>query len=297
LTSSLIQYRLSGMNTYTLQSHPEDTAGRDYYDGPDLVAGLVAALREAGLDPDHLDVDDLAALDEFHAQGRPATLSLAQLAEVGPEDRVLDIGAGIGGPARVLSSLYGAHVTALDATSRFCRAAEVLTSGAGLADRVEIVCADALDIPFPDASFDLVWTQAVSQNIADKRRFMDELARVVTPGGRVALFELVAGPGGAIEYPVPWADGPSQSWLPGGDELYALLDSGPLTVTAWRQGPAVIEAIARAAQSSPLRMGDSGHSGLGLHLLMPEYEARMASMARNVTAKKVALVQAIAQRR
>src|SRR5690242_14013918 len=239
------------MNTYQLSPRLEDTAGRNYYDGPDLVDRLIAALREAGLDPDHLDIDDLAMLDEFHALGRPATLALAQLADVGPEDRVLDVGAGTGGPARALSSLYGARVTALDATPRFCRAAEVLTSGAGLADRIEIVCADALEMPFPDASFDLVWTQAVSQNICDKRRFIDELARVVAPGGRVALFEIAAGPGGPIEYPVPWADLPSQSWLPEADELYALLDSGPLTVTAWRQGPPVVEAIARAAQSLP----------------------------------------------
>jgi hypothetical protein len=113
----------------------------------------------------------------------------------------------------------------------------------------------------------------------------------------VALFELVAGPSGGLEYPVPWADGPAQSWLPRADELYALLDTGPLYVTAWRQGPPVVEAIAGAAQSVPVRSGDSALSGLGLHLLMPEYEARMTAMARNVAAKKVALVQAIAQRR
>src|SRR5437764_6910555 len=156
------------MNTYSLESDHHDTAGRDYYDGPDLVDLLIDALRQAGLDPDNLAVDDLAALDEFHALGRAATVALADLAQVGPEDRVLDVGAGIGGPARFLSSRYGAHVTALDATPRFCRAAGLLVRGTGLADRVEIVGGDALAMPFADARFDLVWTQAVSQNIADK---------------------------------------------------------------------------------------------------------------------------------
>ncbi len=282
------------MNTELVDSEYARGTALDYYDGPDIVDRLIEALREAGLDPDALDIDDLAPLDEFHALGRAATLALADLAGLQPDDRVLDIGAGIGGPARWLAARHGAHVTALDATPRFCRAAELLTRGAGLAERVQIVCGDALALPFADASFDLAWTQAVSQNIADKRRFVTELARVVRPGGQVALFEVVAGPGGSLEFPVPWADREEQSWLVTADELHELLDSGPLSVVAWKEGQAALDAIASAAQS--LQTPPADHP-LGLHILMPDFEARMAGLARNVAQHRIALVQAVARRR
>lgn len=282
------------MNTDQVESdHAQDTP-LDYYDGPDIVDRLIEALREAGLHPDELDIDDLAPLDEFHALGRAATLALAELASPQPNDQVLDVGAGIGGPARFLAARYGAHVTALDATPRFCRAAELLTRGAGLAERVQMVCGDALALPFAEGTFDLAWTQAVSQNIADKQRFIAELARVVRPGGQVALFEVVAGPGGALEFPVPWADREEQSWLVTAEELHELLDSGPLTVVAWKEGQAALDAIGRAAQSLPTPPADRQ---LGLHILMPDFEARMAGLARNVAEHRIALVQAVARRR
>jgi SAM-dependent methyltransferase len=264
-----------------------------YYDGPEIVDQLALALREARLDPDALEIDDLALLDEFHALGRAATLALAELAAPGPGERVIDVGAGIGGPARYLAARYGVRVTAVDATPRFCRAAEMLTHGAGLDGQVEIVCADALALPFADGSFDLAWTQAVSQNIADKRRFIAELARVVRPGGRVALFEVLAGPGGPLQLPVPWADTEDQSWLVTADELHGLLDAGPLTVTSWQEGPAALEAIAGAARTLDTPPADPA---LGLHLLMPGYDERMASVARNVAEQRMTLVQVIATR-
>jgi SAM-dependent methyltransferase len=265
----------------------------DYYDGPEVVDELIDTLRDAGLDPDALDIDDLAPLDEFHARGRAATLALAELAGVQPGERILDVGAGIGGPARVLAARRGAQVTALDSAPRFCAVAERLTRGAALSGRVRVVCGDALEVPFADASFDVAWTQAVAQNIADKERLVAELARVVVPGGRVAMFEIVAGPGGPIEFPVPWADRPDQSWLVAAGELRGLLDAGPLEVVHWRHGQAALEAIG-AAEASVLPPGSD--RGVGLHLLMPDYAARMATMLRNVAQQRVELVLAVARR-
>jgi len=265
----------------------------DYYDGPEVVDDLIDTLRGTGLDPDALDIDALAPLDEFHARGRAATVALAELAGVRPGERVLDVGAGIGGPARVLAARRDARVTALDATSRFCTISARLTRGAGLSRRVRVVCGDALNLPFADATFDLSWTQAVAQNIADKERLIAELARVVVPGGRVAMFEIVAGPGGPIEFPVPWADRPDQSWLVPADELRRLLDSRPLEVVHWLHGQAALEAIG-AADASVVPPGSD--RGIGLHLLMPDYEARMATMLRNVAQQRVGLVLAVARR-
>jgi MPBQ/MSBQ methyltransferase len=280
------------MNTASLH-HNSTSAGVAYYDGPELLEGLLGALRDAGLDPDHLTVDDLAPLDEFHALGRPATIALARLASVAAGDDILDVGAGIGGPARFLAARYGARVTALDATPRFLRIAEALTAGTGLADRVRVVGGDALALPFDDGVFDLVWTQAVAQNIADKQRFIGELTRVAAPGGRLALFELIAGPEGPLEFPVPWADGPEQSWIASAAELRALLAEAGLTVREWREDQAAIGAIGAAAQAEPARPVPET---LGLHLLMPDYEARMAGLARNVEGRRIVLVQIVAER-
>jgi len=282
------------MNTSSLQSGSSHTnSALSYYEGPDLTNTLQGALARAGLDPRALDVDDLAPLDEFHALGRAATLALAELADVQPGERVIDVGAGIAGPARFLAARYGVDVTALDATERFCRAAELLTRGAGLEDRVQIVGGDALALPFPDHSFDLAWTQALIQNVADKGRLVAELARVLRPGGRVAMFEVLAGPGGPLEFPVPWGDHEADSWLATAAELRELLNCAPLTLTTWNEGPAALETIATAAQSLP---ASPPEPQLGLHLLMPDYQARMAGLARNVAQEKIVLVQAVAVR-
>jgi SAM-dependent methyltransferase len=264
-----------------------------FYDGPDITGDIDTALRAAGLDPAALAVDDLAALDEFHALGRPATLALADLAGVAPDTAVLDVGAGIGGPARVLADRYGARVTAVDATPRFCRAAARLCTATGLADRIDVVCADALALPLDDASVDLAWIQAVGQNIADKRGLAAELARVVRPGGRLALFEVVAGPGGPLHFPVPWADGPEGSFLVSAADLRALFTDAGFTPTVWNEGEAVQATIVAAAQE----MGElPAHAGVALDLLMPDYEARMAGVARNIGEQRIGLVQAVLSR-
>ncbi len=278
-------------NTYS--NHTTSSAGVDYYDGPDLVAGLIDALHEAGLDEHKLDIDDLAALDEFHAQGRAGTIALARLASLQPGERVLDVGSGIGGPARFLAARRGVTVTALDATERFCQVAEILTRGTGLEDRVSVVRGDALSLPFADETFDIVWTQALSQNIFDKRRFISELARVLRPGGRVAMFELVTGPGGPLVYPVPWADTSEQSSIVSADELHGLLEAEGLTVGPVNRGQAVLESILAAAeQLTPSPTPQS----LGLWLLMPDFEARMGGLGRNVAERRIELWQAIATR-
>jgi 2-polyprenyl-3-methyl-5-hydroxy-6-metoxy-1,4-benzoquinol methylase len=90
-----------------------------YYDGPDIEELVLGALRAAGRSLDPLDPDDLAGLDEFHALGRAGTLALADLADVRPGELVVDVGAGIGGPSRVLARHYGATVAALEPTRRF----------------------------------------------------------------------------------------------------------------------------------------------------------------------------------
>jgi ubiquinone/menaquinone biosynthesis C-methylase UbiE len=145
-----------------------------------------------------------------HALGRLGTVALAELAAVADGERVLDVGAGIGGPSRALARHFGAEVTALDPTPRFCRLADALNERCGLADRVAVVQGDGRTLPFEDRSFDLAWTQALWQSVEDKESLCAEIHRVLRPGGRLALFEVIAESSAALHYPVPWADGPAE---------------------------------------------------------------------------------------
>lgn len=103
-------------------------------------------------------VETLAPADEFHVRGLAATKEMAARLNLTPAIRVLDVGSGLGGPARWLAATYGCHVTGIDLTAAFCAAAEVLTTRLGLNDRVTFRHGSALDMPFEDESFDVAWT-------------------------------------------------------------------------------------------------------------------------------------------
>lgn len=268
-----------------------DDPALSYYAGPALTSRIFDALRQSGRPVDRLDPDDLAALDEFHALGRPATLALADLAAIRPGERVLDVGAGIGGPSRVLARHYGAHVTALDPTERFCETNAAISERAEVADRVTVVRGDARELPFDDDTFDVAWTQAVLQNIADKERVAHEIRRVLVPGGRYACFEIVAGPGGELRFPVPWADGADQSFLVGASELRTIFATAGFGELAWRSRPEIQAAIGDAARGHPHMAG--GVPEVSLSLVMPDFAARMAGLARNVEEQRIDMVQAL----
>ena len=176
-----------------------------HYTRRSLGETILAALREAGKDLEHLTPDDLAPVDEFHSGQRNATVRLAQLAQVSGGEDVLDVGCGIGGPSRFLAKAFGCRVTGLDLTAEFVEVANMLAHRTGLAGKVTYRQGDALDLPFPDASFDLVWSQNAAMNIADRDRLYGEMRRVLRPKGRLAIQDVAAGPGGEPHYPMPWA--------------------------------------------------------------------------------------------
>jgi SAM-dependent methyltransferase len=264
-----------------------------YGNGPQLADVVLDALRGAGREIDPLDPDDLAGLDEFHGLGRAATLTMAELADIAEGDRVLDIGAGIGGPARTLARHLGAHVTALDPTARFCALDEELTRRTRLDDRVRVVHGDGRALPFPDGSFDVAWTQAVWPNVPDKGAMLREVRRVLADGGRLAFYEVVTGPaGGDVQYPVPWADGPAESFMVSSEDARRLAESAGFTVRAWLEGPELVQRIGAMAGSS--RPGiTQGVDGVTLALVMPDFEERMAGLARNVGEQRIGLVMAV----
>jgi SAM-dependent methyltransferase len=259
-----------------------------HYGHSDLARQIFDSIRAAGLDPKHLSPVDLAPLEEFHTLGRRATEELADLAGVEAGVSVLDVGAGLGGPARLLASRYGCDVTAIDLTEAYCEVSRLLTEATGLGALVQIRQGDALDLPFADESFDLVWTQHVSMNIADKRRMYEEVARVLVPGGRFAFFDIVAGEVSPIHFPVPWAADPSISFLETPEQMGVLLDEAGFTSMVWEDlTEGVLAWLEHRAISPP------DQATIGLHLLASDMPTKLENQVRNVREARVRFLRAV----
>src|SRR5262252_2990752 len=211
-----------------------DNPIESHYTSADLGKTILAALQEAGKDIDHLTPDDLAPVDEFHGGQRPATIRLAELVSFAGTERVLDVGSGLGGPSRFLAWRYGCRVSGVDLTAEFCRVAEMLTRLTGLVGKVDYRQGNALDLPFDDTSFDVVWSQNAAMNIADRDRLYREMRRVLKPAGRLALQEVAAGPGGPPHYPVQWARTPDISFLRSQATTRSTLEAAGFRVVIWQ---------------------------------------------------------------
>jgi ubiquinone/menaquinone biosynthesis C-methylase UbiE len=265
---------------------------RHYDGGQDLVARAMELLREAGKDLSRLSIDDLGGLDEFHLRGREATLSLARRLSLAGGERVLDIGSGIGGPARRLASLAAVDVVGVDLTPAYVDLANALSRLVGLEARVRFEVADALSLPFPDARFDVAWTQHVQMNIADKDRFLAEIFRVLVPGGRLALYDILQGPGGEVAYPMPWASHPSMSHLATPGAFRAAMERAGFVVESWEDVTATCRDWAARRYGAP----PPPNVATVARLLGARNAAGAANIPRNLAEDRIAIVEAIARR-
>jgi sarcosine/dimethylglycine N-methyltransferase len=249
-------------------------------------ANIKRALIDAGKDPTALEPADLATLEDFHTMGRFATAALADLAGVVPEDRILDAGTGIGGAARFLAGRIGCRVTAVDLTAEYCETARWLNECVCLDGMIDVRQADVLDLPFEDASFDVLISQHVQMNIADKSGLYREARRVLAAGGRLALWDVVAGPEQPLHPPVPWAIEPELSHLVTADELRFITADAGFDVRAWNDLTAQAVPAMDALLAAP-------PSPLGLQVFVPDLPMKAANLVENLRENRTRLVQAV----
>ncbi len=265
-----------------------------HYGGADLATRLLAALEAAGLDTAALSLDDLAPFDQLHIRGRDATRELAQLAGLQNGMRVLDVGSGLGGAARTLASAFGCQVTGIDLTEEFCRAAEALTARTGLGGRVAFQHGDALEMPFDDGAFDVVWTIHATSHIQDKERLLGQMRRVLRPGGRLALYDTCTGPGGLPSFPSPGSSGPETYFSIPAEAYRRLIPAGGFAELSWADDTAGGKEWFRSIMDARAR-GDAPPPGFEVSR-GPDWLQKLENGSRNIEDDRVVVIQALFER-
>lgn len=219
----------------------------EHYATGELLARLKSALLTDGVDPAHPTLEALAPYDQFHARGLEATEDMAALVVVRPTDHLLDVGSGLGGPARWLSTRFGCRITGIDLTPEYCAIAEHFTSLIGLDARIRFQVGNALAMPFDDGTFEGAYSMFVSMNIADKAQLYREIHRVLKADGWLVLSEIARGEGGEAMYPTPWAATARESFLSTADDTRKELRSAGFEVEQVKND--LRRALDHAAQS------------------------------------------------
>ncbi|MDE0537998.1 MAG: class I SAM-dependent methyltransferase [Rhodospirillales bacterium] len=269
---------------------------------PDLIAAIDAATRAAGLDPDDLDADGLAAVEHLHSGGIATTRDQAAqvngVSEITPETHVLDAGCGVGGPARWLARKFGCRVTGIDITPDFVEAARELTRRRGMENLVEISVGDATDLQFEDRTFDLLWCQNVTMNIEDKGTLLGGFHRVLKPGGRFTFAEFSYGPGAGeardIHFPVNWARTPDVNFLNSEKGLRRNLAGNGFDVEVMENYSGT---ILRRVREATEKAGGKPPSPLGIQVVLgDDVPERSANTQRNLAEERLIYWMATARK-
>ena len=282
------------MATKDTMSHTQ-TPIENHYGRGQILDSILAALRKSGKDPARLIPADLAPVDEFHIRGREATLELARRAALTPGIRVLDIGCGLGGSARYLATEHQCQVIGIDLTREYVDVANALADLVGLGQKVAFRQASALALPFDDASFDVVWTEHVQMNIADKHAFYSEIHRVTRGNGLLLFHDVFSRDETPVHYPVPWAEDASMSFLVSPREARELLGELGFSIEDWDdRSEASLDWFLAAIR----KLKESGPTPLGLQLLMGSTaKTKSETLIRNLREKRLAVIQALAKKR
>lgn len=264
-----------------------------HYDKRKLYETIISILEKNGKDINQLTIEDLAPVDQFHIRGLKASKELAEFVEINSKTKVLDIGCGIGGLARFLSSRYNCFVTGLDLIEEYCITAAALSKLLKLEGKNDFEAGNAVNLPFENELFDVVWTEHVQMNISDKEKFYSEICRVLKKNGKLIFHDVFNGKNKnmPVIYPVPWADDESISFLMNPDELNELLINIGFKIELWEDKTKI---SGDAFKKTIAGLNEKGLPPLSMQLLMGgNTKDKLVNMTRNLLDKRVTVVQCV----
>ncbi len=280
------------------KSHsPLENSVAQHYQDSDLLTRILAGLEASNIDPDNVTIDDLAPVDEFHIGGRAATIHAVDKLSLGPEHHVLDVGCGIGGAARYIAHTHKCRLSGIDLTRDYIETAKALSQRAHLDQNIEFLTASALDMPFNDAAFDAGVTIHVAMNIEDRAALYSEISRVLKPGAKFCIYDVMRVSNEPITFPVPWAQSAATSHLTSVNEMRDLLDDAGFDVVEVddRTKPAIEFFNRRLAEVAQAK---GPPPPLGIHLILGASAGeKFKNTLANIKAGKISPIEIIVQRR
>ncbi|PUB13098.1 class I SAM-dependent methyltransferase [Yoonia sediminilitoris] len=263
----------------------------DHWGKGDVFSRILEAMERSGIDASSVTIEQLAPVDHFHARGFPATVELADALPVKDGDRLVDIGCGLGGPARYLAKRFNCHVDGIDITAPFVDAAKKLSVLVGMEDAVECQHGDGQKLPYDDEVFDGGYTQHVTMNVPDRDVFFDEAFRVLKPRAFFALTEHGLGEVGGPHHPVPWSEDGSGAYLMRpADTVTALKNAGFTDIKVTDTGEKYLQGYNRA-----IELAEKGQAPVfGAHILLGKLAPQIVrNAARNIEERRTHPVQII----
>ena len=270
-----------------------DKVTAHYHHGA-LREALLGALSATGKNPEALRPEDMEGADEFHIGAAGATRDLSAQLGISRGMHLLDVGSGIGGPARHLAHAHGCRVTGVDLSGEFVAVAQDLTRRMGLGELVDFHHGSADALGFAPGSFDGATLLHVGMNIPDKAAVFAAVHRALRPGGFFAVYDVMRVGEGEFTFPVPWASEPETSFVETPDAYRTALQAAGFRVEAERERRAFARDFFAAMR---VRMAERGLPGLGLHIVMgPAAPQKVANMVAMIERGIIAPVEIIARK-
>ena len=260
------------------------------YGQSDLGNKILAILQREGIDMAEGIKDALAPIEELHLRGSLATIELAQKADLNESMKVLDIGCGIGGPARTIASEIGCQVIGLEICEEYCHTTEIINDRVGLGNKIEIRQGNALYMPFDSAEFDIVFMQHVLMNIENKERVLSQINHVLRPKGRLALNTICSGSITPIYFPVIWANNPDINFLLTASELRKLISNSGFKELSWKDDTKkILEGIEHTRSKPRSKIPRP----INLSLIVSDPSTKWRNIVRNLKEERIVVIQGI----